>query len=64
MGSSGQFNGSQLVERSVQRVSTQKICFAEHILICGFQGTPVILVTFNYRLGPLGFPQGQEGLNF
>ncbi|KAJ7614131.1 esterase 1 [Roridomyces roridus] len=25
-----------------------------------FRGTPVIYVSFNYRLGPLGFPQGQE----
>jgi hypothetical protein len=25
------------------------------------QGTPLIYVNFNYRLGPLGFPQGQEG---
>jgi len=25
------------------------------------QGTPIIYVSFNYRLGPLGFPQGQEG---
>jgi carboxylesterase type B len=24
------------------------------------QGTPVIFVNFNYRLGPLGFPQGSE----
>ncbi|EAU89173.2 lipase I [Coprinopsis cinerea okayama7 len=24
-------------------------------------GTPVIYVNFNYRLGPFGFPQGQEG---
>ncbi|KAJ4485298.1 esterase 1 [Lentinula aciculospora] len=24
------------------------------------RGTPVIYVNFNYRLGPLGFPQGQE----
>ncbi|KAE9397230.1 extracellular triacylglycerol lipase precursor [Gymnopus androsaceus JB14] len=24
------------------------------------RGTPVIYVSFNYRLGPLGFPQGQE----
>ncbi|KAJ2916212.1 hypothetical protein MD484_g4180, partial [Candolleomyces efflorescens] len=24
------------------------------------RGTPVIFVNFNYRLGPLGFPQGQE----
>jgi hypothetical protein len=27
------------------------------------QGTPVIYVNFNYRLGPLGFPQGQEAQN-
>ncbi|CAK5277034.1 unnamed protein product [Mycena citricolor] len=27
------------------------------------RGTPVILVNFNYRLGPLGFPQGTEALN-
>ena len=24
------------------------------------KGTPMIYVSFNYRLGPLGFPQGQE----
>jgi hypothetical protein len=27
---------------------------------CSFQGTPIIFVSFNYRLGPLGFPQGPE----
>lgn len=27
------------------------------------QGTPIIYVNFNYRLGPLGFPQGQEADN-
>ncbi|KAJ7305388.1 extracellular triacylglycerol lipase precursor [Mycena albidolilacea] len=27
------------------------------------RGTPVIYVGFNYRLGPLGFPQGQEADN-
>ncbi|KAF8893075.1 Alpha/Beta hydrolase protein [Infundibulicybe gibba] len=25
------------------------------------RGTPIIYVNFNYRLGPLGFPQGEEG---
>ena len=25
------------------------------------QGTPLLYVNYNYRLGPLGFPQGQEG---
>ncbi|KIK65980.1 hypothetical protein GYMLUDRAFT_158649 [Collybiopsis luxurians FD-317 M1] len=24
------------------------------------RGTPIVYVSFNYRLGPLGFPQGQE----
>ncbi|KAF7773531.1 CAZyme family CE10 [Agaricus bisporus var. burnettii] len=41
-GSSSMFNGSLIVNRSVER------------------GTPLIYVNFNYRLGPLGFPQGQE----
>jgi len=27
------------------------------------RGTPLIYVNFNYRLGPLGFPQGQEAAN-
>ncbi|PFH50826.1 hypothetical protein AMATHDRAFT_60268 [Amanita thiersii Skay4041] len=27
------------------------------------RGTPLIYVNFNYRLGPLGFPQGQEADN-
>ncbi|KAJ7700482.1 triacylglycerol lipase 3 [Mycena rosella] len=27
------------------------------------RGTPVVYVNFNYRLGPLGFPQGQEADN-
>jgi hypothetical protein len=29
----------------------------------GFQGTPIIYVNFNYRLGPLGFPQGAEAVS-
>ena len=35
--------------------------FCTERLIISFQGTPLIFVNFNYRLGPLGFPQGQEG---
>jgi carboxylesterase type B len=35
-------------------------CSEVHFL---FQGTPIIYVNFNYRLGPLGFPQGQEADN-
>ncbi|KAJ3751252.1 extracellular triacylglycerol lipase precursor [Lentinula detonsa] len=27
------------------------------------RGTPIVYVNFNYRLGPLGFPQGQEAVN-
>ncbi|KAF8909723.1 esterase 1 [Gymnopilus junonius] len=27
------------------------------------RGTPIVYVNFNYRLGPLGFPQGQEAEN-
>ncbi|KAJ8473164.1 hypothetical protein ONZ45_g16397 [Pleurotus djamor] len=27
------------------------------------RGTPVVFVSMNYRLGPLGFPQGQEAAN-
>ncbi|KAJ7662161.1 extracellular triacylglycerol lipase precursor [Mycena polygramma] len=27
------------------------------------RGTPIIYVSFNYRLGPLGFPQGPEATN-
>lgn len=30
-------------------------------MICVEQGTPIIYVNFNYRLGPLGFPLGKEG---
>jgi hypothetical protein len=26
------------------------------------QGTPIVFVSFNYRLGPLGFPQGPEAV--
>ncbi|KAF6745937.1 triacylglycerol lipase 3 [Ephemerocybe angulata] len=42
IGSSNQYDGKDLVARSVER------------------GTPIIYVNINYRLGPLGFPQGQE----
>ena len=26
------------------------------------QGTPILFVSINYRLGPLGFPQGPEAV--
>jgi acetylcholinesterase len=29
---------------------------------CYSQGTPILLVSINYRLGPLGFPQGPEAV--
>jgi acetylcholinesterase len=28
----------------------------------GSQGTPVVFVSMNYRVGPLGFPQGPEAV--
>ena len=30
------------------------------VKLCIIQGTPVIFASINYRLGPLGFPQGIE----
>jgi acetylcholinesterase len=29
-------------------------------MVVTHQGTPIIYVNFNYRLGPLGFPQGPQ----
>jgi carboxylesterase type B len=29
---------------------------------CYSQGTPILYVSINYRLGPLGFPQGPEAV--
>ena len=29
---------------------------------CYSQGTPILFVSFNYRIGPLGFPQGPEAV--
>jgi hypothetical protein len=37
--------------------------FAQKFELIVYQGTPVIYVNFNYRLGPLGFPQGREARN-
>ena len=34
----------------------------QFVLIRG-QGTPMIYVNFDYRLGPFGFPQGAEAIN-
>ncbi|KAH6896263.1 triacylglycerol lipase 3 [Coprinopsis sp. MPI-PUGE-AT-0042] len=45
IGGSSEWDGSNLVARSVQR------------------GTPIIYVGHNFRLGPLGFPIGQEAHN-
>jgi acetylcholinesterase len=34
-----------------------------HILTNAYaQGTPILFVSINYRLGPLGFPQGPEAV--
>ena len=63
-GQSSLYNGTYLVEQSVARVCTS---FGQtklaHILTNTYvQGTPIIFVSMNYRLGPLGFPQGPEAV--
>jgi hypothetical protein len=42
---------------SLVSVSLQKVFI---IFSSTEQGTPIIYVSMNYRLGPLGFPQGRE----
>lgn len=60
-GSSSQYNASAIVAQSVARVSALRPNSHHiHLMQTSVQGTPVIYVSFNYRLGPLGFPQGQE----
>jgi len=33
-----------------------------NLVINSSQGTPILFVSINYRLGPLGFPQGPEAV--
>lgn len=60
-GSTALYNGTSLVKKSSERVWPLQSCIfgdshSEHLI----QGTPIIFVSVNYRLGPLGFPQGVE----
>ena len=59
-GASSFYDGTPLVEKSVDRVRTSPHShnFSTH----HSQGTPILLVSMNYRLGPLGFPQGPEAV--
>ena len=62
-GASFIYDGTPLVEQSRDRVRTQshKSRVARFLIErCYSQGTPVLYVSINYRLGPLGFPQGPE----
>ncbi len=56
------YNGSRIIAQSVARVSLIGLRPLNYYLTDQlWQGTPLIYVNFNYRLGPLGYPQGQEG---
>ena len=59
-GSALLYNGSAIVAHSMARVRFHVFFARSRIQRRKFQGTPVIYVNFNYRLGPLGFPQGEE----
>lgn len=56
-GGASLFNASALVAQGVIRVKASRSHWA---LLIESQGTPIIYVSFNYRLGPLGFPAGHE----
>ena len=59
-GASSLFDGSFLVEQSVDRV---RILSRSHNFSTQYsQGTPILFVSMNYRVGPLGFPQGPEAV--
>jgi len=59
-GASSSFDGTFLVEQSVDRVRTSSHShkFSTHYS----QGTPILFVSINYRLGALGFPRGPEAV--
>ncbi|KAJ7439512.1 esterase 1 [Mycena latifolia] len=48
----GAFNGGSSGQYNASALVAQSVA----------RGTPIIYVSFNYRLGPLGFPQGAEAL--
>ncbi|PBK58402.1 alpha/beta-hydrolase, partial [Armillaria solidipes] len=57
-----QLGKTKLIGRDV--TGLQQEFFGGRMVVLSTQvGTPVIYVNYNYRLGPLGFPQGQEADN-
>nr|GAT48217.1 predicted protein [Mycena chlorophos] len=63
-GSSSIFNASAIVLESVLRGTVRLRASPEPWYIHSALTQPVIFASLNYRLGPLGFPQGQEaGVN-
>lgn len=61
-GAAAIYNGTAIVAQSVLRVCLSRFSF-QSFQSDFVKGTPVIYVNFGYRLGPLGFPQGQEADN-
>lgn len=61
LGGASQYNGSDLVARSVDRVRTGPDTKKTRLLTPLRKGTPIIRINYGYRLGPFGYPQGQEG---
>ena len=62
-GAASKFNASMLVAQSVARVWHLPHVFAFSVMLTSqSQGTPMIYVNFDYRVGPFGFPQGVEAI--
>ena len=63
-GASSLYDGTPFVEQSVARVCISSDLTSFPCLSNGHhsQGTPIVFVSMNYRLGPLGFPQGPEAV--
>lgn len=61
-GESSIYNASGIITKSVIRVSAiiHSRCAAVSFPSPMPQGTPVVYVSINYRIGPFGFPQGNE----
>ena len=60
-GESSLFNATEIIVQSVLRVRHTSCLSGCAIVLTGrLQGTPIIYVSVNYRLGPFGFPQGAE----
>lgn len=63
-GASSLYDGAPLVNQSVDRVCISSDLTSFFCLSYGHhsQGTPIVFVSMNYRVGPLGFPQGPEAV--